>query len=324
MSPGIGALCIGVALTIAPGAAEGRIVGAPSIARESCDTLRGGQTAAECIHTTTLLGVNAVLSGAVAGILQWARGGELLHGFTRGALGGALVYGGKRIAVGNTPGAGLAGRQIAAVGASIVHNASEGEPSFDELVIPVGLVDIHYSRGASSSTRVRLDVLTTAAFLYGLIEPSWRFEAGASLSAGTPVFQVDAARQQERRSWLGRTVAGVILVRSDPADWSMAGHRRVILAHERVHLLQDDHLSIGVGRSLQRGLLTFVPGGERIDRRVDLGLHNLLTVAASLLIEDSVDYPWELEARRLSWSDQIFRTPTGPGRIAPLHGAWAR
>ncbi len=58
----------------------------------------------------TIFGVNALLGGLSAGVLQAANGGSFLDGRWRGTLGGGLVNGGKRLAAHRVSGAGRLGR----------------------------------------------------------------------------------------------------------------------------------------------------------------------------------------------------------------------
>lgn len=268
------------------------------------------QFAGESRPTMKIVGANAVASGAVAGLLQRVRGGSFKDGFIRGAAGGLIVFGGKQLAVGDLPGAGLLGRQVAAVGASVVHNAGAGVGSFDELVLPLGLVHLHRSADAERKVRLRLDLVTTVYFVRGLMDSSWRFDPGGSLSSGAPVFRAPAYRPTED-VWLGHATAGIIVVRErDSLMIRSPKYERAVFAHERVHVLQDDQVAIGLGRTLQGAALSIVPRGEWVDRRVDLGLHYLIMLPAAYAFGDAHIELLEREAHGISGTDRLFPTST--------------
>ena len=86
---------------------------------------------------------NAALGGLTAALIQELQGGSFWRAFLEGALGGAVVYGGKRIAVERFYAAGLVGRQVAAVGTSMVHNVSDGRGALERLVLPIGLARLY-------------------------------------------------------------------------------------------------------------------------------------------------------------------------------------
>lgn len=284
------------------------LAGQGAVPGEAC-----AQVISESHSTMKIAAANAILSGTVAGVLQRVRGGSFMDGFTRGAAGGLIVYGGKQLAVGDMPGVGLLGRQVAAVGASVIHNAGAGIGAFDELVLPFGLVHLHHSADAERRVRLRLDLVTTVYFVRGLMDSEWRFEPGASLSSGAPVFRARAYRPTED-DWLGHATAGIIIVRErDPIMIRSRKHERAVFAHERVHVLQDDQVAIGLGRTLQGAALSIVPGGEWVDRRVDLGLHYLIMLPAAYAFGDAHMELLEREAHGISGTDRLFLTSAGTG-----------
>lgn len=193
-------------------------------------------------HFTALAG-NATLGALTGGVVQALRSGSFKDGFTRGALGGSVVYAGKRIAARRFDGAGLVGREVAAVGASIVRNASEGRATFARLYLPVGMVPayLEVGTGAERGLRPRLDLEALSRTVYGLAEPRLKLDLSASLSAGVPVFQ--AERRGLRSD--GRVVSGLMssgaIFLSDPAFVrATARSREFVIGHERVHVLQRD------------------------------------------------------------------------------------
>ena len=97
------------------------------------------------------LGVNVALGGLSAALFQQLRGGSSWDAFLNGALGGAVAYAGRRLAVERFDGASLAGRQVAAVGTSIVRNASNGCGALDQLVLPFGFARLYLRRHDTTS-----------------------------------------------------------------------------------------------------------------------------------------------------------------------------
>ena len=93
---------------------------------------------------------NAALGGLTAALIRELRGGSFWEAFLDGALGGAVVYG-----------AGLAGREVAAVGTSIVRNASDGRGTLEQLVLPIGVARLYLQGVNTSVAPVRARVSST-------------------------------------------------------------------------------------------------------------------------------------------------------------------
>src|SRR5512134_3652706 len=135
-------------------------------------------------------GANALLGGLSSGIMQELRGGSFRRGFTRGFLGGSVIYVGKRLAVERFEGAGLLGRQIGAVGGSMVRNAGDGEGVLERLYLPLGVarLEVH-----TPTRRLQLtpDLTAIGWTVWAITQAELEFDRSASLSAGTPVFRTD-------------------------------------------------------------------------------------------------------------------------------------
>jgi hypothetical protein len=251
----------------------------------------------------TVLGINAALGGLTAGIRQELRGGSFWRGFAAGAAGGGAIYAGKWVSAEPFWGAGLAGRQVAAVGASVVRNASEGRAPLEQLMLPVGPVRFYVDRGSGWSTRAKLDLLGAGVLAYQAFSADSRFDGAATVSAGTPVFVTEVAR---RPGWHGNNTAGVILLREDDSGVliDLAGREGVVervFAHERIHLLQYDQAVHTLGAPFEAWLLRRVPGGGWISRNLDVGL----IIVPLLLLHEVIPYhdrPWEREADFFSGS----------------------
>src|SRR5437868_1015216 len=122
------------------------VLAAARSARAQTDTLGYSAAAPRWVGEFTTLSANAAIGGLTAGIFQKVRGGSFKDGFTRGAFGGAIIYTGKWVAAKRISGGGLVGREITAVGTSIVRNASDGVGSLDRLILPVAIGRIYWDR----------------------------------------------------------------------------------------------------------------------------------------------------------------------------------
>jgi hypothetical protein len=245
----------------------------------------------------TVLSANALIGGLTAGVMQHARGESFARGFVRGALGGGAVWAGKWVAAQRFSGAGLAGREVAATGASMIRNAGRGQGFFEELVLPFGPVRFHITPGAPAPVRPKLDVLGTAWLLYGVSERELELDVGGSLSAGAPVFRTDGkilSIGDDSLHAAGIANAGVVFVADVPAYG--ASLQRRALAHERVHVLQEDQLFLLWTDPAEDWLLERLPGGTHASRFIDLNLSTELLRLLGRFFPDHGERPWEMEA----------------------------
>ena len=244
---------------------------------------------------------NVALGGLTAALIQKSRGGSFWDAFLGGALGGAVAYAGRRLAVERFDGAGLAGRQVAAVGTSMVRNASDGCGALEQLVLPFGPARLYLRRDATSrlplSAQVKLDVPTVLTAAYFALWENADFDVGASVSAGALVFVRREPWAEE--SWIGAQAAGVLWLRGNPDDPYPEVERSVVFAHERVHVSQYDFSFLAWGDPIESRLVDRLPGGQWIDRHLDLGLHLPAWGLANWLISHD-RRPWEREANFLT------------------------
>ena len=269
--------------------------------QEKPDTIVYGVTAPRWAGQLTALSANVLLGGVTAGLWQELRGGSFKDGFARGALGGSISYAGKRISARRFDGAGLLGREIAAVGASVVHNAAQARPSFETIVLPIGPVRLHVRPFEKRITHASLDLVATGWMLWAVAEDELALDVDESLSAGTPVFRTDnklIIYSLNRLAAGGFTPAGVVLQSYVPA-WGQPFIRRV-LAHERVHVAQEDYVYLTTIAPAESWLLHKLPHGRRIERYIDLNGSTELLGQLSRLFPKHADRPWELEAIYLS------------------------
>ncbi len=233
---------------------------------------------------------NALLGGVATAIVAALRDDVPVGGaFLSGVLGGTVVYAGKRVAASRFDGAGLAGRQIAAVGGSMGRNAVEGRAWLDELAFPLGWARVYWDRAGGGVT-VRPDVNAIVWSLHLALRSRTDFDWGRSLSSGAPVFlSRDGSFESDVA---GRTLGNVILADPDaniPLD--------VILAHERVHVLQLDHHYALWGSPMERwatGLLGETVSGAA--DRLDLVTPSLLVGLGFASLWGGADNPLESEA----------------------------
>lgn len=259
------------------------------------DTLAYSARTPDWVGQFTTLSANAVLGGITAGIIQELRGGSFRDGFTRGALGGAIVYSGKRIAAERFAGAGLVGREVAAVGASVVRNASDGIGSFDRVILPAAFTRIYWNR-AQRSVWVKLDVVTAGYVVYAVLEDQLHFELGKSLSAGSPVFRTDnklITYGSGEQHAAGVSRAGIVL-RAEVPGWGDEFLDRAF-AHERLHVLQDDQLFTTLNDHLDDWALSKA-GAGRVSRYLDVNVSSEVLRLLGRVIPNHADRPWEMEA----------------------------
>ncbi len=256
----------------------------------------GDDWASHGLGEAAFLGLNALVGGLTAGLWQELSGDSFEDGFAGGALGGGVVYAGKRLAAESFPGAGFVGRDVAAVGTSIVRNAADARPLLDSLMLPVGPLRLHLSPRAPTAPRVEVNLHQLYWTTYGLAEDRLELDLGESLSSGAPVFRADRSLLvDDHGPVLGVAVGGVVMLSpQDDERWERS------LAHERAHVSQRDFLHHAWFRPVEERLAGRLPGGgfaNRID--YDLMAPALLWGAGALGLGDPLDGPIEAEAEFL-------------------------
>lgn len=242
-----------------------------------------------------VLAGNGVVGGVSAGVTSMLRGEPFWPAFQGGVLGGIVTFAGKRLAVEHFSGAGLAGRQVAAVGSSMTRNAAAGNRIFSELMFPLGPGRL-YLRPERADVHFRLDLYSSAVLAHAFIARDVELDVGRSLSSGAFVFWEDGAHSDAR--WLARERAGVVRLNRD--RWALHADRHgEIEAHERVHVVQHDQIHLLIGEPLQRLAADRLPLVGRLTRWVDLGLEAALWAGANSAIPYE-QRPWEREAAALT------------------------
>lgn len=238
------------------------------------------------------LGVNTALGGLTAGIAQAWQGASFWKGFVRGAAGGSVAYSGKWTSSQDFFGSGFVGREVGALGASMVANASEGRALFERVVLPVGPVRLYVDRTAPAPLRARVDLPGAISTVYTAAQSDTKLEWASTLSSGAPVF-IDTGEH----SWLGRHTAGVISIRERQLSPEIRrSEMGSVLRHERIHLVQYDFSAIVWGEPVERWLLARAPYGVTLHRHAALGVDQALWGGVRFLIPYD-QQPWEWEAR---------------------------
>ena len=291
------ATALSIALILHPGTAVGQSR-ADRVPVTPVERVAGRSSSASDL---AFLGGNVALGGLTAALIQKWRGGSFWAAFLDGALGGAVAYGGKRLAVERFYGAGLAGRQVAAVGTSMVRNASDGRGALDQLVLPFGFARLYLRRDATSpiplEAQIKLDVPTVLTATFVALWENADFDVSASVSAGALVFV--GRERWEEESWIGTQAAGVLWLRGNPDDPYPDVERSAVFAHERVHVTQYDFSFLAWGDPIESPLIERIPSGAWIDRHFDLGLNMAAWGLANWLVSHD-RRPWEREARFLT------------------------
>jgi hypothetical protein len=276
------------------------------------------QDASELRREATSAAANVLLGGLTSGLWRSANGGSFREGFVRGAAGGGLVYAGKRVAVERFPAAGVLGRELAAVGSSIVRNAADGRPALERVVLPFGPVRFYVATGGEEvRAHARVDVAGVVAAARFALGDDTRIDWGESLSAAAPVFRRRGTRTE--LGWDGGHAAGAVVVRDHPygqPEGMSEAYRAKTTAHERVHVIQYDQQFLFWTAPAEDALLDGSALGRALHRHVDLGLNAPVVGVLNLVVP--YDWrPWEREAYLLVPNGRDARIGGG----APLTGS---
>lgn len=195
-----------------------------------------------------------------------------------------MAYAGKRVAVEPFDGAGFLGRELVGVGGSMIRNVSDGRGLLDELVLPVGPVRLHVSRGRGVVPKLDLSTLVVSGAFVLMYDA--RLDVGASLSSGSMLFRGSSSPMP------GLTAAGATMLWSDMP--SSEGPR--LAAHERVHILQYDQMYLMWGQAMDRWVARKTSAPAGLFDHVELGLTTIGLRAGMGLALDYHSRPWENEA----------------------------
>lgn len=243
-----------------------------------------------------VLAMNMALGAVASGIVATIRGRPVRQAVALGAVGGAVNFVGKSMVTRDFDGAGMLGRQMSAVGASLTRDAMEGTPPFRRIVFPLAVLNVHVNLDAPRPVTLKADLGTMIATGVAISRGD-RFDPGLSLSSGTPVFGVDYRDMHSA----GQHIAGVVRVMEVEGILMYPD----ALRHELVHVVQNDGAFVTWSEPVERTLFPLVPGLRHLHRFVDFGLQvPVKAYANSVVGYDS--RPWEWEAGVLSgtWSYQ--------------------
>ncbi len=243
------------------------------------------------------IGINAAIGLATATVWGVLRGHGIASGITggieRGIIGGAAMGVGRQVAASPFDGSGLAGREISAVGISLITSAGAEHMT---LSLPVGPVQLQLIDGRTFDWRV--NATDAVAAVLRATHTGTRVDAGLSLSSGTFVFR---DRRQSFHTSSGEADAAEFFESITLARSAFNGTDRPnVLFHENVHVLQNDYLADAVTNPIERALLNRTSFGRRLTRHVDIGI---LSLPVNILANSAIKYtarPWEREAYALT------------------------
>lgn len=188
---------------------------------------------------------NIVAGGFTAAATAMIRGENVSEAFLKGAGGGSVVFVGKRLAVERFSGAGLLGRQVAAVGSGMVTDAGHGRDFFTEVWLPVG--PAWFQVRSEAGWRARVNVRDVGTLLWAASRPELRFDIDRSVSNGAAVFVADDHRLLlSSRRVAGLAFGGTILLGRSDTDVDVSQ------SHENVHVIQDDYGLLTMSRPLEQ------------------------------------------------------------------------
>jgi hypothetical protein len=269
----------------------------PSFNELNCGT--SGSSPSRAITQANLLLINAGIGAVTAGVSSVVRGGPFWRAFAAGAAGGGLVYLGKRTMISRrTASAGFVGRQIEAVGSSMVENASMKKPPFARLVLPLGPLRLNIKARDSVNIRLKFDLAATFVAIYAATRQHSHFDISETFRSGAPVFV--QSRTATGPVWQGWHSAGIIRVLYDP-DLARTypaiqdQRTRDAISHELVHVAQYDFSFIAWTETAESALLHHIPGGAQLSTWCDLSLN----APAWQVLDGLIPYekrPWEREA----------------------------
>ncbi len=240
------------------------------------------------------IGINAAIGLATATVWALAQGHGLSDGVDRGLVGGAFMGIGRQIAASPFSGSGFAGREVSAVGISLITSVGSDHP---RMSFPVGPIELQVVDGRTFDWRV--NATDAVAAVINSTRKTTRLDLNLSLLSGTFVFR-------DRRAGFhisgGEATASEFFESITLAKDAFHGSAGVpdVLFHENVHVLQDDYLANAVTNPIEQRILNRTDIGRHIARHIDLGL---LTLPLNGIANSLIPYasrPWEREAYALT------------------------
>ena len=285
------AAALAVIAPLAEGAAQGRLPPPPP-PRPPAAVQEHVLTPLTARERVAHLGINGALGSFSAAMYALARGKNPWRAALLGFGGGVVMGGGKQVAGRSFDGSGLLGRQLAALGTSLVRSASEDTML---VIVPMGPLAFEVRPSAADRVRPRVNLVGTATVLYYVIRSDTRVDLGATLSAGAPVFRFPTETVSTRDGIIfGRMDFGTIILGTP--TFSLEEERRMTLPHESVHVVQYDFLEHALTLPPERAILRKIGVGEGFLRHVDIGAISMMLAGVLQMHMDYDDRPWEREA----------------------------
>jgi hypothetical protein len=234
--------------------------------------------------------INAAIGVVVGAMWAAIRRTSVIKGAGQGLAGGLIISEGRQTAARTFQGAGLIGREISAVGVSLV--ASVGKPA-TTFSFPFGPLSVQYAKGAFDwRVQVADCVITVATAL----SPHTSFDLGLSLSAGVPVFRTHGSGVTGLQGTDASGITQGAVIWLEPTAFVSDYRTRQVLGHESVHVTQEDFVQNALALPIESAVLEQTSAGRSFLRHFDLGV---LGDASALLLAHLIPYrsqPWEKEA----------------------------
>jgi hypothetical protein len=169
----------------------------------------------------------------------------------------------------------------------------------------VGPLPLRANLDLSHGLRVQpqLDLSAAGWLFYGLYETRLYPDVGQSLSSGAAVFQADRRRILDSGDDLAGFATSRSIFLSDPRTLTGVGDWGRVLAHERVHVLQQDFVLAAWSQPLADLTLGLLPGGRTASRFVAVDALDWVAGAVMHVVSASPNdesFPIELEAHFLA------------------------
>jgi hypothetical protein len=234
--------------------------------------------------------INAAIGGVAGAMWSMIRRTSVSKGAGQGLAGGLIVSGGRQTAARTFFGAGLIGREVSAVGVSLV--ASVGKPS-TTFAFPWGPVSVQYSKGLIDWRVNVADCIITAATA---LSPHTSLDFGYSLSAGVPVFRTHGSGVTGLQGTDASGVTQGAVIWLEPSAFTSERRARRVIGHESVHVTQEDFVQKALALPAESALIGRSSWGKTFLKHFDLGV---LGYASALAVAHQIPYrsqPWEREA----------------------------
>ena len=223
-----------------------------------------------------------------------------------GFIGGATVSGGKQLAGANRGPSPFAGRLLAAAGNSLTLSAGGEQPTLALQAGPLLITSVKAPSDSSASRRwrwrARLNLVQLAYLGYFATSGQYRFDAGMSARLGAPVLRkrsgLAPGLAKDGGGSLGFVRLGTVLLAD--SSWFQNDSEHDLVAHESVHVLQEDQFNLLLSLPAERALFKPPTRAGWFGRHFDLGVLAPLVVTGLEVMTQYERRPWEQEAVRLS------------------------